>query len=113
MKKFLAILLIAIIACKTEPAVEEEVFDFKALVKKAVELLKENGLWDPLVVVLKKLGLNVPLVDENGEPQLKIVVPPIVYEIVGNLIVQIISTAVFEGGKWVIKKIRKVVGHKK
>ena len=113
MKKFLAILLIAIVACTTEAAVEEEEFDFKALVKKAVELLKENGLWDPLVAFLKKLGLNTPLVDENGEPQLKITVPAPVRKIIGDLIVQIIYTAVWEGGKWVIKQTRKVLGRVK
>ena len=112
MKKFLAILLIAIVVCTNEPAVEEEVFDFKALVKKAVELLKENGLWDPLVALLKKLGLNVSLVDENGEPQLKLYIPPPFYEIIKKIIYKVFFKAVWEGGKWVARKFRKIVGHK-
>ena len=112
MKKFLAILLIAIVVCTTEPAVEEEVFDFKALVKKAVELLKEYGLWDPLVALLKNFGLNVPFVDENGEPQLKIPIPKSFIKVIGNLIVQVIFYVVFEGGKYVIKQVTKVIGHK-
>ena len=112
MKKFLAILLIAIVACSTETAVEEEVFDFKALIKKAVELLKEYGLWDPLVALLKNFGLNVPFVDENGEPQLKIAIPAPIIKFVGDLIVQIVFYAAWEGGKWVIKFFTKVIGHK-
>ena len=112
MKKFLAILLIAIVACSTETAVEEEVFDFKALIKKAVELLKEYGLWDPLVALLKNFGLNIPFVDENGEHQLKITVPKSITTFIGDLIVQIVFYAVWEGGKWVIKNYTKVIGHK-
>ena len=112
MKKFLAILLIAIVVCSTETAVEEEVFDFKVLIKKAVELLKEYGLWDPLVALLKNFGLNVPFVDENGEPQLKIKIPDPVIKIIGKVIYKIVFKAVWEGGQWVIKQIWNVIGHK-
>ena len=108
MKKFLAILLIAIVVCTTEPAVEEEVFDFKTLVKKAVELLKENGLWDPLVALLKNFGLNVPLVDENGELQLKttLPIPPPIIPPGNGYVYQL----VWELGKWVWKKVKKITG---
>ena len=71
MKKFLAILLIAIVACSTVSVVEEEEFDLEKLpewikkgwstilktFKKVVEFLKESGLWDPLVKLLKDKGL--------------------------------------------------------
>ena len=111
MKKFLAILLIAIVACTTEPAVEEEVFDFKALLAKAVEFLKSTGLWEKAMNLLKSFYSTAPAVDENGEVQLK--VAPIVIAIVGNLIVSIATQLVWEGGKWVYKQVRKVIGRKK
>ena len=70
MKKFLAILLIAIVACSTVSVVEEEEFDLEKLpdwvkkgwstllktFKKVVQFLKDNGLWDPLVKLLKESG---------------------------------------------------------
>ena len=70
MKKFLAILLIAIVACSTVSVVEEEEFDLEKLpdwvkkgwstllktFKKVVQFLKDNGLWDPLVELLKDAG---------------------------------------------------------
>ena len=72
MKKFLAILLIAIVACSNVSVVEEEEFDLEKLpewikkgwstllktFKKVVEFLKESGLWDPLVKLLKDKGLE-------------------------------------------------------
>ena len=74
MKKFLAILLIAIVACSTVSAVEEQKFDLEKLpdwvkkgwstllktFKKVFEFLKESGVWDPLVKLLKETGLVVP-----------------------------------------------------
>ena len=70
MKKILAILLIAIVACSTASVVEEEEFDLEKLpdwvkkgwstllktFKKVVQFLKDNGLWDPLVKLLKESG---------------------------------------------------------
>ena len=70
MKKFLAILLIAIVACSTVSVVEEEEFDFEKLpdwvkkgwstllktFKKVVQFLKDSGLWEPLVKLLKESG---------------------------------------------------------
>ena len=111
MKKFLAILLIAIVACTTEPAVEEEAFDFEALLAKAVEFLKSTGLWEKAMNLLKSFYSATPGVDEKGEVQLKL--PPVVIAIVGNLIVSIASQLVWEGGKWVWKQVRKVIGHRK
>ena len=71
MKKLLAILLIAIVACSTASVVEEKKFDLPEWVnkvwskllkafKKVVEYLKENGLLDPIVKLLKGIGLVVP-----------------------------------------------------
>ena len=70
MKKLLAILLIAIVACSTASAAEEEEFGLDRLLdgfkngwstllktfKKVVQFLKDNGLWDPLVELLKDAG---------------------------------------------------------
>ena len=71
MKKFLALLLIAIVACSTVSVIEEEEeFDFEKLpdwvkkgwstllstFKKVVQYLKDNGLWEPLVNLLKDSG---------------------------------------------------------
>ena len=70
MKKILAILLIALVACSTASVVEEEEFDLEKLpdwvkkgwstllktFKKVVQFLKDNGLWDPLVKLLKESG---------------------------------------------------------
>ena len=110
MKKFLAILLIAIVACTTEPAVEEKVFDFKALFQKAVELLKSTDLWEKAMNLLQSFLSTSPAVDEKGEIQLKL--PPIVVAIIGNLIVQIVSYVVWEGGKRIVKRVRRIIGHK-
>ena len=70
MKKFLAILLIAIVACSTVSVVEEEEFDLEKIklpnwlkkgwsklkekIKKVVEFLKENKLWEPILDFVKK-----------------------------------------------------------
>ena len=59
MKKFLAILLIAIVACSNVSVVEEEEFDLEKItgtVKEVVAWLKKNGLWDPLMNTLKTAG---------------------------------------------------------
>ena len=70
MKKFLAILLIAIVACSTASVIEEKEIDLEKLpdwivkgwskiletFKKVVEFLKENGLWDQIVSLLKDAG---------------------------------------------------------
>ena len=71
MRKFLVIFLIAIVACaeinifdQTEVELESKVGDFlKRIAGKAIEVakkvkkwLKDNGLWDPLVKMLKSLG---------------------------------------------------------
>ena len=69
MKKFLAILLIAIVACSSIQVVDEEVelqkvpdwikngwAKLKSAFKKVVTFLKENGLWDPLVKVFAQYG---------------------------------------------------------
>ena len=70
MKKFLAILLIAIVACSTVSVVEEDEFNLEKLpewikkgwstilktFEKVVKFLKESGLWDPLVALLKDVG---------------------------------------------------------
>ena len=64
MKKFLAILLIAIVACSTEQKLPEIAKSgLSALLKafkKVVQLLKDIGLWDPAVKFLKEAGLVVP-----------------------------------------------------
>ena len=112
MKKFLAILLIAIAVCKTEPAVEEEAFDFKDLFQKAVELLKSTGLWEKAMNLLQSFFSTSPAVDENGEVQLK-ALPAIVVMIIGNLIVEVVTQIVMIGGKKVVREIRRrVIGHK-
>ena len=69
MKKFLAILLIAIVACSSIQVVDEEVelqkvpdwikngwAKLKSAFKKVVTFLKDNGLWDPLVKVFAQYG---------------------------------------------------------
>ena len=70
MKKFLAILLIAIVACSTASVIEEKEIDLEKLpdwvvkgwskiletFKKVVEFLKETGLWDQIVSLLKDAG---------------------------------------------------------
>ena len=72
MKKFLFVLLIAIIACSTDFAVEDyddvdlQKFDPKVIVDiwkrvkdvvdKAIKFLKENNLYEPLVDLIKKYG---------------------------------------------------------
>ena len=111
MKKFLAILLIAIAVCTTEPAVEEEVFDFKDLFQKAVELLKSTGLWEKAMNLLQSFFSTSPAIDENGEVQLK-ALPAIVVMIIGNLIVQVVSQVIWVGGKRIVREIRRVIGHK-
>ena len=74
MRKFLFVLLIAIIACSTDFAVEEyedfelQKFDPKVIVEawkkvkavfdKAVKFLKENDLYDPLIKAIKKYGIQ-------------------------------------------------------
>ena len=68
MKKFLAILLIAIVACSTVPVEEEKVPEkvknvlLKLLkpLKKVVQFLKEKGYWDQVVKFLKATGLIIP-----------------------------------------------------
>ena len=62
MKKFLAILLIAIVACSTAPVADEENVLAKLLkgFKKGVQLLKEKGLLAPIVKMLKSAGIVVP-----------------------------------------------------
>ena len=72
MKKIIFVLLIAIIACSTDFAVEEfddvelQKFDPKVIVDvwkkvkdfvdKAIKFLKENNLYEPLVDLIKKYG---------------------------------------------------------
>ena len=70
MKKFLAILLIAIVACSSVSVAEEEEFDFEKLpdwlkngwskvkeyVKKVIIMLKGSGYWDLIVDYLKTKG---------------------------------------------------------
>ena len=75
MKKFLAILLIAIVACSTVSADEEgKKFDLEKLpeniknalntiskpFKKIFQFLKNSGFWDPIANFLKTTGLVVP-----------------------------------------------------
>ena len=73
MKKFLAILLIAIIACSTASVVEEEEFELEQLpdwlkngwstllnvAKKVVQFLKDQGLWDQVATLLKNVLVKV------------------------------------------------------
>ena len=110
MKKLLALLLIAIVACSSVSTVEEEEVSLqklpdwikkgwskvKKVIKKVVTFLKETGLWDPIVKLLKTKGVEVardlclkayddekfcdelidnllPKIDENGEVQLKFI----------------------------------------
>ena len=59
MKKFLAILLIAIVACSEVSVIEEEEFDlesFKGAIQNAIAWLKNHGLWDPILNLLKTAG---------------------------------------------------------
>ena len=69
MKKFLVILLIAIVACSSVSVVEEEEFDLelpnwlkngwskvKEYVKKVIIMLKGSGYWDLIVDYLKTKG---------------------------------------------------------
>ena len=69
MKKFLAILLIAIVACSSVSVAEEEEFDLKLpewlkngwskvkeYVKKVIIMLKGSGYWDLIVEYLKTKG---------------------------------------------------------
>ena len=75
MKKFLAILLIAIVACSTVSVGEEgKKFNLDKLpdwikknlstllkaFEKVVKFLRDSGLWDPIVKFLKEAGLVVP-----------------------------------------------------
>ena len=69
MKKFLAILLIAIVACSTVSVVDEGKLpeDVKnalstvlKTLKKVVQFLKNSGYLDPVVKFLKSTGLVVP-----------------------------------------------------
>ena len=73
MKKFLIILLIAIVACSTVSTVEEEEFDLekinlpnwikngwskiKETVKKVVQFLKDTGLWASILNFVKKQAI--------------------------------------------------------
>ena len=69
MKKFLVILLIAVVACSTISVADQEVdlqkvpdwikngwAKIKSAFKKVVTFLKDNGLWDPLVKVFAQYG---------------------------------------------------------
>ena len=69
MKKFLVILLIAVVACSTISVADQEVdlqkvpdwikngwAKLKSAFKKVVTFLKDNGLWDPLVKVFAQYG---------------------------------------------------------
>ena len=58
MKKFLAFLLIAIIACNTvEDLTLQNILDYlKELYEKAVQWLKDNGVYDEVIAALKTLG---------------------------------------------------------
>ena len=69
MKKFLAILLIAIVACSSVSVVEEEEYELelpawlkkgwskvKEYIKKVIIMLKGSGYWDLIVEYLKTKG---------------------------------------------------------
>ena len=59
MKKFLAILLIAIVACSDVSVIEEREFDLETItgtVNEVIAWLKEHGLWEPLMETLKTAG---------------------------------------------------------
>ena len=70
MKKFLAILLIAIVACSTASVIEEKEIDLEKLpawikkgwskvldsFKKVFQLLKQSGIWDRILSILKSAG---------------------------------------------------------
>ena len=59
MKKFLAILLIAIVACSNVAVIEEEEFDlqgFFSKIKNAIKWLKDQGLYDTIISSLKTVG---------------------------------------------------------
>ena len=58
MKKFLAFLLIAIIACNTvEDMTLQNIIDYlKELYEKAVQWLKDHGVYDEVVTALRTLG---------------------------------------------------------
>ncbi len=61
MKKFLAIFLVAVIACATvDEPLESWLGDLwdkiKNAVKKAIQWIKDNGYWDTLVNVVKTAG---------------------------------------------------------
>ena len=69
MKKFLAILLIAIVACSSVSVVEEEEYELelpswlkkgwskvKEYIKKVIIMLKGSGYWDLIVDYLKTKG---------------------------------------------------------
>ena len=68
MKKFLAILLIAIVACSTVPVEEEKeqekvknvLLKFLKPLKNVVQFLKDKGYWDQVVKFLKATGLVIP-----------------------------------------------------
>ena len=108
MKKFLAILLIAIVACSTVSVVEEEEFDLEKLpdwvkkgwstllktFEKVVKFLKESGLWDPLVKLLKDVGKVAA-----KELCLKVYDEEFCEELIGGLVKKV------ENGEIVLKSI--------
>ena len=108
MKKFLVILLIAIVACTTVPTDEEKNKVLETL-KKAAQLLKDNGYWDPLVKFLKATGLVVP-----KELCLKVFDEESCEELLGNLlekpedgevVLNIPWTIIYKGIKYVIEAL--------
>ena len=56
MKKFLAILLIAIIACSNVSVIEEEEFDLEKTVQQIITELKNSGKWNEIMHLLKTVG---------------------------------------------------------
>ena len=79
MKKFLAILLIAIVACSTIQVVDEEEAELqklpkwikkgwakiKSAFKKVVTFLKDNKLWEPLVKLFSRYGKKYAQCDQQ------------------------------------------------
>ena len=86
MKKFLAILLIAIVACSTVPeenlpeTIKNRLDKLLKSFKKAVEALKDSGLLSKIGEFLKSLGLVVP-----KELCLKVFDEELCDEFLGNL----------------------------
>ena len=120
MKKFLAILLIAIVACSTVSVVEEEEFDLEKLpdwvkkgwstllktFKKVVQFLKDNGLWDPLVKLLKESGKVAA-----KELCLKVYDEEFCDELLGSLVKktengEVVLKGLFKWGKKIFNKIK-------